>query len=162
MIKPLVLSALLAGSVAYGAPAAYACPPQDLRLPCHRVAVSVAGSGTISPGLPCASSCAIHLDFTAVFAGGDVAATDCDFDGTGGADTLVAGAGGGTITCSDGLSGSVTFTRTLAAVAVGGTLNVDSVCYTITASLVFTPENVNPTTDFLLAGAGTLAETSCT
>jgi hypothetical protein len=162
-----LLAALLTGSAAYGVPAAHACPPQDLNpnncSPSDMKGtngVSVAGTGTIAPGLPCpASGCAIHLDFTALFIPAGTAS--CTFDGTdtfpGGA-TVAAGSGSGTINCSGGVSasGTVTFSRTGTLVSVGGNLTANGHGCTVNADLAFAPTSPPPTTSFLVTGGGTV------
>jgi hypothetical protein len=121
-------------------------------------AIVVAGTGSIDPGLPCATPCDVKLDFTAVFAGADSVSagvtTTCHFDGVGGIDTIVAGAGDGNFSCANGASGSVHFDRILAAVTLSGSVCVSAGnCASIVEGvLAFVPLTVNPTTSFIVAG----------
>jgi hypothetical protein len=128
--------------------------------------VSVAGTGTINPGIPCpASGCTLHLDFTAAFGGQDASGSaTCTFDGTdsfpGGA-TVVSGSGSGTINCSGGVSasGTVTFTRTGTVVRVSGSpisFKVNGQGCTVDVTLAFAPLSANPTTTFAVTGGGTV------
>jgi hypothetical protein len=76
---------------------------------------ALSGTGTRDPGLPCPSSCHIHIDFTIArggTAGADVSA--CTFDGDTGPDTALTGAGSGTFDCSGSpaMSGPLSFSRT--------------------------------------------------
>jgi hypothetical protein len=125
--------------------------------------VVVAGTGTIDPGLPCPSSCQVHLDFTLVGAGVNgttpvAGVSSCTFDGpTSGAGTLVSDAGSGHIDCTGGVTetGTCTFSRTGPVVLVDcdvtGTFNGH-----VTAVLVFVPTSAQPTTSFVVAGVGAL------
>jgi hypothetical protein len=119
--------------------------------------LAVVGTGSISPGLPCPVSCDVHLDFTLVGAGTDAAGTaSCTFDGTTGADTIVAGTGNGTIDCSGGVTahGDCHFDRTGPVVTVNCAATVNGTGVSVTAVLVFVPLSANPTTSFAVVGAG--------
>lgn len=130
---------------------------------CGTSAVAVSGTGTINPGLPCPpSGCTIHLDFTAVFANGANGSASCTFDGIdnfpGGA-TVLAGQGGGTINCAGDVSanGAVTFSRTLTAVDVDGSITVDSVAgCVVNVTLAFYATTPPPVTTFGVVGGGTV------
>jgi hypothetical protein len=121
-------------------------------------AVVVVGTGTVTnPGLPCDDSCDVHLDFTLVGAGVDAAGVaSCTVDGTTGADTIVSGSGSGGIDCSGGVtaSGTCSFNRTGPVVLVNCNVTVNGNAGTVTAALVFVPTSANPTTSFIVAGAG--------
>jgi hypothetical protein len=167
-MNKLVLPAVLAAGVLALAPPVQAidlpgCTPRPQCCPldpqCYTTdpkGVAVAGTGSISPGLPCPVSCDVHLDFTLVGAGVGVGVANCTFDGTTGADTIVAGTGNGTIDCSGGItvSGSCHFDRTGPVVTVGCSATVNGVGSGITAVLAFVPLSANPTTSFAVVGGG--------
>jgi hypothetical protein len=125
--------------------------------------VSVAGTDTISPGLPCPpSGCALHLDFTALFAGQDASGTaTCTFDGTdtywGGA-TVLHGSGSGTVSCSGGVraSGTLVFVRTGFVGSLSGNLTVNGGACTTSITLIWPPTSANPTTTSGFIGGGTV------
>jgi hypothetical protein len=118
---------------------------------------SMAGTGTINPGLPCpASGCSIHADFTLVLGGQDAAGTaSCTFDGTdtfpGGA-TVVSGSGSGTVSCSGGFSaqGTVSYTRTGNVTTFTGNLTVNGiVCVIVVWSGLWIWASVGPVAAFV-------------
>jgi len=125
--------------------------------------VAVAGTGTITPGLP-TTGCAVQTDIT--FTGtGAVVGTDgnaipatINFDGNSGStcETLNSGQGGGTITGT--LAGAVTYQRTGAVVEVFGNVSVlGSPNRTpLVAACVFVPINSNPVTAYVLICASVL------
>lgn len=125
-------------------------------------AIAITGTGSIDPGLPCAPSCTIRMDFTAVLSGPDVVRTSsCVFNGydtyPGGA-TLTQGSGFGAISC-DGdipISGSMSYSRSGPTMSMTGTVTVgESVGVPIEMTLGFVPTSVSPITSFSFSGGGT-------
>jgi hypothetical protein len=152
VINSVLLGALLAGSVQLGAPALHKCPPQTPLFPCQ--ADAVAGTGTISPGLPC-TGCAIDFNFTAVAAGSDAGVyTGCVFHGTSsGTENELGGAGSG-ILSGCGISGNVNYVRVGAVVQISGSAMVNGTSYTVGPNaFIFIPTSVAPTTSFIVVGA---------
>jgi hypothetical protein len=131
--------------------------------------ITVAGTGMISPGFPCpavAPGCVIDLDFTAVIVGDEtplppplvLPIVTCHFHGTDVGGTLTFGNGSGTVTCDDGTTASVTFSRIGVVVTLGGIVYIHGVPHVITAgALVFVP--LDPTgSKFAVAGEVVLAD----
>jgi hypothetical protein len=143
-------------SVALAAPMVLAAP-----MAAHAVDVAVvAGTGTISPGLPC-TNCTIDFAFSAVHAGTtattSVLFTGCTFHGTSsGLEDEAGGAGSGTLS-GCGISGTVNYTRVGVVVTVSGCVSVNQPpCTTIGPNaLIFLPLSAAPTTSFLVVGAVT-------
>jgi hypothetical protein len=120
--------------------------------------VVVAGSGSISPGLPCAP-CVIDFDFNAVAAGNHTNAyLGCTFHADTDAETELGGGGVGTI-AGCGVGGTVGYNRVGPVVTVQGsvTLGDDTACIGNSA-LIFVPTSVLPTTSFVVAGVVVLEE----
>jgi hypothetical protein len=124
--------------------------------------VTVAGTGTISPGFPCpttAPGCTVTLHFTAVFAGDDgVGVTSCTFTGNDVGGTIAFGGGSGRVACDDGSSAAVTFSRIGVVVTLGGTVTHGGITHTIAAgALVFVPLDAAGSS-FAVAGEAVLTE----
>jgi hypothetical protein len=119
-------------------------------------AYSVIGTGWTFPGLPCPSNgCYVRLDFTLAGGGTEAAGTaNCTFDGSTGADTLLAGTGNGTIECSGGVpaNGYCHFDRSGPVMTVGCDATVNGYESPVAAVLVFMPLSANPTTSFAVVG----------
>jgi hypothetical protein len=120
--------------------------------------VTVAGSATIYPGVPCYSGCAVQAAFTAVFAGSDVAGTaSCFYNGVE-YGTEVAGSGGGTVDCDGGfVTGSVSFARTGTAVSLTGGVEVAGTAMDLTLGLVLVPTTGPPVQSAAFTGTGTVS-----
>jgi hypothetical protein len=107
--------------------------------------VTAGGTGTITPGFPCpaaAPGCIITLTLPVVAFAGDegVNTTSCTFTGNDIGGTLLAGSGTGSVSCGDGSSGSVTFSRIVKTVTLAGTITHNGVTHTILAGVCdFTP-----------------------
>jgi hypothetical protein len=125
--------------------------------------VGVAGTGTISPGLP-TTGCAVQTGIT--FSGtGAVVGTDgvaapatINFDGNSGStcETLNSGQGSGTL--SGSLTGTVSYQRTGAIVQVFGNVSVlgSPSRSPLVAVCVFAATTVNPVTTYVLVCASVL------
>lgn len=115
--------------------------------------MTIAGSGAITPGLPCLP-CRVNVVFDAVTAGSLAGVdTGCVFAGnSSGLETEVNGAGAGVVG-GCGLTGNVGYTRTGPVVTLYGRVTVSGLCFDIAASaLAFVPASANPVTTFILAG----------
>jgi hypothetical protein len=112
----------------------------------------VAGSGSISPGLPC-SPCVIDFDFNAVDVGSATGAyLGCTFHADSPAESEVGGSGVGTL-AGCGIGGTVGYSRVGVVVTVQGEVTVGSITLCIQASaLVFVPTSVLPTVSFVVTG----------
>jgi hypothetical protein len=141
--RKAAVAVTLVTSFGMGVPAAHAQPTD--------VAV-VAGSGFISPGLPC-SPCDIGFDFNAVVVGDHSGAhLGCYFAANTPAETELGGSGVGTLS-GCGVSGVVGYNRVGPVVTVQGEVIINGVPHCIEASaLVFAPTSVLPTTSFVVAG----------
>ena len=114
--------------------------------------VALAGSGSISPGLPC-SPCVIDFDFNAVAVGTHAGAyLGCTFHADTPAETELGGSGAGTI-AGCGVGGEVGYSRVGPVVTVQGIVYIDDVPHCIvTSALIFAPTSVLPTTSFVVTG----------
>jgi hypothetical protein len=127
-------------------------------------AVTISGSGTIDPGLPCPAStgCAMYMAFTLALAGQDALGTaSCSFSGsdnTPGGGTVQHGEGNGTIACAGGVnvSGTISFDRTLSVVQVAGTITLNGDPGTVQVTLAWVPGGPPPVTTFSMHGGGTM------
>jgi hypothetical protein len=154
-LRKVALSAALAGAV-FAPVAAHADP-----LPVSD-SITVAGTGSISPGFPCpttGSGCTITLNFTAVFTGDDgVGVAACVFVGHDVGGTIAAGTGSGTVSCDNGASATVTFSRIAVVVTLSGTVDYNGTRHTIAAgALVFVPLDAAGSS-FAVAGEAVLTD----
>jgi hypothetical protein len=121
-------------------------------------AATVAGFGTIVPGLSC-TNCAIDVNFSAVDAGtaGTGVYAGCKFDGTSnGLETVIGGGGSGTLS-GCGITGYVNYTRVGVVVTVSGAVCINSTCGSLGSNaLLFIPTSAAPTTSFIVTGQVTI------
>jgi hypothetical protein len=130
------------------------CTPPAQAGPIPTIA-TIAGTGTIAPGLPC-TRCQIDFRFTGVTAGGvSGVLTGCTFTGTStGRDDEIVGEGKGILGGCDISGTDFSYERAVAAVLVFGTVTVFGVCENVsTSALAFIPTSAAPTTTFALTGS---------
>jgi hypothetical protein len=139
----------LCAPFAVPAPAAYALPTD---------VVALAGSGSISPGLPSAPSW-INFEFNAVAVGTHAGAyLGCTYQAYAPIATQLDDSGVGTI-AGCGVGGVVGYHRLGAIVTVEGevTLGSEAVCI-LQSALVFVQTSVLPTTSFIASGTVVLGD----
>lgn len=126
--------------------------------------VSLTGSGTIDPGLPCpATGCDVDFSGEIVIAGQDASGTGaCTFDGRdthpGGA-TVASGSGVGTIYCQwngGTVSGPGNFARQGTTERVSGTVTLNGGSAFVDLTCEWAPGGPPPVTTYTKQCAGTL------
>lgn len=133
-----------------------------LQTPAHAADVAnVVGTGSVLPGVPttgCVTGAAVSFDGTGVIVGNgglNPGPYSVSFRGNSNTcESILTGSGTGIL--SGGVSGTVTYTRTVGVITLSGTVSVDGQTRSLSATCHVAVTSANPFTTFALDCAVTL------